>query len=534
MKKLLLFPLFFLMVSSLYAQIVFQKHFFDSAYNLFYGINAEKIIQTNDGGYLILAVSRDTNNFGWQKKATTLIKTNSLGDTVWTKVFRTYLDLHATDVIQTFDGGYAFCASDWEGISGTGAFILVKLNTSGDTIWTKRYGGYVTGKASNPKSLIQTSDGGYAMAGLTNLYGAGGYDVYVVKTNSSGAPIWARTYGGTSTDVAMEIKQESSGKFIVAGTTFSFTSDGNPDFYLLKLNSNGTLIWSSTFGTNRGEYLDGFDITPNGDYIMIGTVLVSPFLNVSDTYAVKVYQAGNIAFDRTYADTIVNDFGLDIVATNDGGYAITGGVSDTSQFGFHPYILKTDLWGNYLWGKMYYQNPNAFEEFSSTTISETSDNGFILGCSKSSWLIKTDFAGNTSCNQFPYSIVQDNPTTLVNYTPATQLGVGLAWGNYSLTIGAGAYPTTLCSSSGETEQENKIEINIFPNPFSTTATIQINNPQNEEYTFVLYDVFGREAKRITISGNTAEIERDNLPAGIYLYRLLSGQNAPTTGKIIIE
>ena len=157
-------------------------------------------------------------------------------ETLWS---RTYGDGgseadYSRSVQQTTDGGYIVAGDTWSFGAGGYDVLLIKTNSTGDTLWSRTYGG-----SSNDEgySVQQTTDGGYIVAGCTNSFGAGIYDVYLIKTNSTGDIVWTRTYGGTKWDEGFSVQQIPGG-YIVAGGTNSFGA-GDWDVYLIKTNSIG-------------------------------------------------------------------------------------------------------------------------------------------------------------------------------------------------------------------------------------------------------------------------------------------------------
>ena len=118
-----------------------------------------------------------------------------------------------------------------------GALFLIKTDANGNIIWAKTYGGTNSDYAFY---VHQTSDGGYIVAGRTQSFGAGGYDLFLIKTDANGNVIWAKTYGGTSWDNASSVQQTSDGGYIVAGYTGSFGA-GNGDIFLIKTDTNGNM-----------------------------------------------------------------------------------------------------------------------------------------------------------------------------------------------------------------------------------------------------------------------------------------------------
>jgi ribosomal protein S11 len=132
--------------------------------------------------------------------------------------------------------------------------------------FAKTYGG--TG-SDNASSVQQTSDGGYMVAGYTESFGAGGSDIFLIKTDASGNVIWAKTYGGTHSDYASSVQQTSDGGYIVAGYTFSFGAGIN-DIFLIKTDANGNVIWAKTYGGTAYDYAYSVQQTSDGGYIVAG------------------------------------------------------------------------------------------------------------------------------------------------------------------------------------------------------------------------------------------------------------------------
>ncbi|MDI6839574.1 MAG: T9SS type A sorting domain-containing protein [bacterium] len=202
----------------------------DTLWTRTYGGSSEDIgysvEQTSDGGYIITGY---THSFGAGWCDVWLIKTNSVGDTVWTKTFGKSYDDKGYSVQQTKDDGYIITGSTVY-FSGEGAW-LIKTNANGDTIWTKIFDGYGSDVGV---SVQQTSDGGYIITGYTISYGAGESDIWLIKTDSLGNKLWDKTYGGTYGDHGYSVQQTLDGGYIIAGCTESFGM-GNNDVWLIKV-----------------------------------------------------------------------------------------------------------------------------------------------------------------------------------------------------------------------------------------------------------------------------------------------------------
>jgi hypothetical protein len=190
-----------------------------------------KAIQTNDGGYLISSVSRSFNNSGQEW----LIKTNNIGDTVWTKLYGGYWEEYINETIQTIDNGFALIGQTNSFGNGGQDIWVIKTNNLGDTLWTKTYGGTNDDTAM---SIKQTIDGGYIIGASTKSYGNGLTDFWLIKTDQFGDTLWTKTFGGSSDDFISDCHQTSDGGYIILGSTNSF-GNGGQDIWVIKTDANG-------------------------------------------------------------------------------------------------------------------------------------------------------------------------------------------------------------------------------------------------------------------------------------------------------
>ncbi len=196
---------------------------------------------TADGSYIIAGYT----SYGAEGSDIYLIKTDSLGDMCWTKIYGgSYID-KAYSMVETSDGGYIIAGRTRPYVENNGNVYLIKTDGNGDSVWTKTYGGEGD---EYGWSVVQTDDGGYIIAGETGSFGAGDVDVYIIRTDTNGDTLWTKTYGGSDNDGGRSVAQTSDGGYIIAGYTESFGA-GDRDVYLIRLgpetgveeNSNLTL-----------------------------------------------------------------------------------------------------------------------------------------------------------------------------------------------------------------------------------------------------------------------------------------------------
>jgi hypothetical protein len=152
-------------------------------------------------------------------------------DTLWTKTFGGIDDDRGHSVQQTSDGGYVVAGYTVSFGAGNSSDVwLIKTDASGDTLWTKTFGG---SNSDGGYSVQQTSDGGYIVTGGTHSFGAGDYDVWLIKTDASGGTSWTKTFGGDSKDMGHSVQQTAEGGYVVTGYTESFGA-GDKDLWLIK------------------------------------------------------------------------------------------------------------------------------------------------------------------------------------------------------------------------------------------------------------------------------------------------------------
>ena len=218
--------------------------------------------QTSDGGYIITGI---TSSFGAGYADVYLVKTDENGNEEWSKTFGGKSADYGFSGQQTSDGGYILAG--WTTSFGTGDvdIYLVKTDETGNEEWSKTFGGAGYDEC---QSVQQTLDGGYIIAGLTHSFGAGG-DVYLIKTDENGNEVWSKIFGGSAVDYCYQVKQIPEGGYIIIGTTYSFGAGGK-DIYFMKTDSDGNVEWTRTFGgSDQDEGLSVQQVS-DGGYIIAG------------------------------------------------------------------------------------------------------------------------------------------------------------------------------------------------------------------------------------------------------------------------
>ncbi|MBN2381506.1 hypothetical protein JXQ70_01360 [bacterium] len=343
--------------------------------DLDYGFSLD---QTSDGGYVI-AGSKD---YFSEECDICLVKTDYIGNLIWSRTFGgSGLD-YGRSVIQASDGGFAIAGATDSYGAGFFDVYLIKTDSNGNIRWSKTFGGSAWDFGY---SLEQTSDGGYIIAGSTRSYGAGNTDVYLIKTDGNGNQLWSKTFGGSGFDEGYSVQQTVDGGFIIAGETRSY---GIAEYrvYLIKTDKNGNEIWSKTFRGNN--YAVGYyaEQTNDGGYIVTGC-------NDEDFLLLKTDSTGNELWSTSIGG-YRTDHGQSVHQTIDGGYIIVGWKGYIIETYDSILLVKTDSNGSVLWTREYgegfdYSNDQGY------SVEQTYDGGYIFTghLGEKICLIKTDSEG---------------------------------------------------------------------------------------------------------------------------------------------
>jgi len=312
----------------------------------------------------------------------------------------------ANAMVQTGDGGYVIAGQICSFGVGDSDFWLVKVDSSGSLQWNRTYG---TSTAEESTSMIQTNDGGYALAGYTTDSNAS-RDLWFVKTNSVGNMQWNRTYGGAGDDYANSVVQTSDGGYALAGTTSSFSDDGQADFWLVKTDSSGNVEWNKTYTKQKTDSAKSVVQTSDGGYTLAGHT-TRAIVDTPDVWVINVDSGGNMEWNVTWAPTepALTD---SMIQTSDGGYAVTGWTSSLKGFpglSSYMFLIKVDVNGNIQWNSTY----EGLGDNNALFAVQTDDGGYAMaGTTRSTdegahydvWFAKVDASGEP-VPEFPSWII---------------------------------------------------------------------------------------------------------------------------------
>jgi hypothetical protein len=443
----------------------------------------QSIQQTLDGGYIVTGSSESP-----QQNAL-LIRTDENGNVMWTKHFGGIFNDSGLSVKQTLDGGYIITGYTYSYGAGEGDVWLIKTDENGDTLWTKTIGGIYNDKGH---SIQQTLEGGYIITGFTYSYGAGGSDVWLIKTDEYGNLMWDKTFGLSSLDRGHSVQQTQEGGYIITGYTYLYGA-GSQEYWLIKTDENGDSLWSKTFGGNTVDISYSVKQTFDGGYIITGYTY-SYGAGRTDVWLIKTDEDGNLMWDKTFGG-INFDRGHSVQQTLDGGYIITGTTASFGSGGYDVWVIRTDENGTETWNKTIGGNNDEW----GNSIQQTLDGGYII----------------------------------VGWTGFYTLGP------YDI------YLIKLESDVVEVDDNSKISPNEFnlsqnyPNPFNPSTSINFSIAEASTVKLAVYNLLGQEVKLLLnefkeAGPHTITFDASSLPSGAYFYSLETPQFKHTKKMLLAK
>ncbi|GIV28007.1 MAG: hypothetical protein KatS3mg027_1821 [Bacteroidia bacterium] len=420
------------------------------------------------------------------------IVTDILGDTICIKSYgqpgEAFYQGYGGGLFATTDGNYAISGSYLQDTTSEADGILVKLNSLGDTLWTRRYGSNTTEVLY---AGIQSIEGNYYLAGTAYDTIGLHYDMYVVKADSMGNAIWEKKYGGAGNQGAIGIQITMDGNVLLCGET---GSGNNYNALAIKLDTAGNVLWTHNINTNGGG--GGRIIeTDDGGYLYLGGYKISSLPNYKQYFVQKLNGGKQVQWELKFADAVNRLQSYNSCVEVDGSYILTGVHQDIMGNKNHSVISKINAAGQKVW----HRNINKFARDNySRDIEKTSDGGFIIAgfgseflpngmyCQEA-WLCKVDSFGclQQGCELFD-AIEEKSPTA----------------------------------------QE---ELNVYPNP--SKGLFYIQSSQQIENIHII-DISGKKIFEQKSNGTMQETLSLSLPAeGLYLLQVQYSNGTYKTKKI---
>jgi hypothetical protein len=324
------------------------------------GANDNSTLVSNDDNLIICGNSGSN---------LTIIKITKTGIPIWRNDFGAGNSSSASGVTE-LSGDIFICGRTSRNYSTSKMdVLLVKSNSLGDTLWTKTYGGVETDYGTN---IIATSDGNILIAGKTESFGAGSHgDFYLVKVNTSGDTLWTASYPDQDQEVPFHLMETKNGEYLITGTN----EDNNQyrELYLLKVSATGQLVWNKKIGPPTWKWGYSTIELTNGDLLTCGRHTASGY---SQVLLVKTDNTGNVIWEKEFGANNLSEEGNSVKQNNDGSFTITGTCIDITKGLIHVILLKVDQNGNQLWLKKF---GNSSIDKGANLIKDNNDDNIITG-----------------------------------------------------------------------------------------------------------------------------------------------------------
>ncbi len=343
MKKTLLIFAIILFVNNIFAQKTAPQIIWEQTYGSPGKDEALDIVETIDDGYVVAGYSKylkklDVSGNFW------VFKIDSTGYLTWERKYGQAKADIATCIVENKTYTYSVAGYTYSRGLGSRDLWLLEINTLGAPQWHKTYG--ATGKdAAN--DLVALKDGGYLTCGYKK-HGSHSYDFWALKINKFGTVLWERVFDNRSEDIANKIIEDYDSGYMICGNTRS-TEDAKWDGWLIKLSSKGNKVWDKKYGGSEDDEISGIVPTSDSCHVICGSTK-SKGNGLFDFWALKIDNKGEVIWEKTFGG-IHDDKANSIYATNDGGYVMAGYTESKGSGQGDFWVVKIDKNGELLWDK---------------------------------------------------------------------------------------------------------------------------------------------------------------------------------------
>jgi hypothetical protein len=444
-------------------------------------------------------------------------------DTLWTRAYGGHGHEWAATVEQTGDHGYIIIGTTGSFGAGGLDMYLIRTDSLGDTLWTRTYGGP---DVEQGKDIIITQDG-YLLVGSTRSFGAGEQDVYLVKTGFGGDTLWTRTYGGSDNDVGYSLCPGYDSNYIIVGETHSYGADSG-DVYVICVDANGDTLWTKAFGGTDRDCAYSVQPTYDQGYIIAGQTH-SFGAGEGDFWLIKINEQGHEEWAKTYG-RFQNDVAYCVRQTNDHGFVVAGS-GFWSMLGNEMVIYRTNERGDSLW-KHCNGSLNNDEAYAIIELTNLSGYIFAGNFSYDAYIVRLDTSGSTLWsamyggidNECAYDIKETHDQGYIVAGITNSYGAG----------GLDIYLVKTCLDTLATKEHQIMQsaqfcCQILPNPCRRQLHILFSVPYYNRIEITLYDITGQHLQTLLIKSLGPGIYKrsfdcKSLSNGVYYLGIKIGNN----------
>ena len=468
-----------------------QNVIWSANYGGVYTEEAYSGVRTSDGGFAILG---STYSFGAGDHDIYLLRLDSLGDTLWSRTYGGPATEYGYDIQRTADGGFIVVGVTYSSGAGNGDVWLLRLDFVGGVVWSHTYGG--SGKDTGRS--VRIVSGGYIIGGGTSSFGYGYDDFYLIRTDNNGDTLWTRAFGGGGGEVAFAARPTPDGGFVMCGATGSF-GVGYSSMYVVKTDANGDTLWTTTYGGDRADMGYGIEVALDGGLVMVGAT-ASYGAGEYDIYLVKTDPDGRLEWEETYGGALA-DQGFSVRPVSDGGYLIAGTTSSYGSGKFDGVAIRTNPIGGIEWQRTY---------------------------------------GGTKSDYCYYSVTDNNAWVLIGHTFSYGAGGSDVFINKITADGA----TSVDDDDERLLPEDFILSQNYPNPFNLSTTIEFTLAERADVVLTVYNVLGQTVREWglgEVSSGPHSIVWDGLDfsglevaSGVYFYSLRADERRFTRKMVLLK
>ena len=279
--------------------------------------DTRQVILCQDGGFALVGF---TGSLGIEEGDIWLVRTDAQGTVLWNRVFAGPNREAGESVWECENGDFVIAGWTLSFGAGGADLWLIRTNSTGHHLWNNTYGGIAGDYAS---SIVGLADGGFAIGGFTKNFGAVNTDFWLLRTDENGFPLWNQTYGGAEEDSCRQIIEVSTGGFAMIGSTLSFGRDP-PNMWLVRTDAAGQLSSNHTYGGNRWDGGYALVEAPNGGFAFVGYSI----LDTHKVWLVRTNANGDLLWEFHLSETrdsLAFDYeGYSVVEAGNGGFAVAG------------------------------------------------------------------------------------------------------------------------------------------------------------------------------------------------------------------
>jgi len=464
-------------------------------------------------------------------------------DSLWSRTFGGDNYDVCSSLIQTADGGFALAGyTNSFGVRGYD-FWLVLADENGDSLWSRTFGGMGAFDYHDIcYSMIQMADGGFALAGFTQPLGAGHEDFWLLKVAENGDSLWSRIFDWSGYDRVYSLIQTDAGEFALAGWSHDYDNNWY-NFRLVLTDENGDSLWTRSHGGRGDDGCTSLIQTVDGGFALAGWKRLADY----DFYLVRVDENGDSLWSHTYGGDGDDVCGC-IIQLEDEGFLLAGKSNSFSAGDFDFWLVRTDENGDSLWSRTF---GGELTDICYSAI-QTADGGYALAGYTNSfgaggydmWLVKTNADGDSLWSlsfggellDECYSVIQvdDGGYALAGFTASFGAGENDFW-----LVKTGPDPVSVPSETFIPHPLSFILHPSFPNPFNSTTNIRFGLPKNELVLVRIIDLTGNVVEtlidgRLPAGYHTVSWNSLDYPTGVYICNMQAAGFSEAVKMVLVK